>query len=82
MDVVLGHGADADPAPALASAISEARDHGQKTPVIISLIGSSGDPQGLIRQAETLSRVGAFVTVSNATAVNIAISLIQMNEVS
>ena len=82
MDVVLGHGADADPAPALALAISEAHDHGQKTPVIISLIGSSGDPQGLIRQAEILSRVGAFVTVSNATAVNIAISLIQMNEAS
>ena len=82
MDVVLGYGADADPAPALASAISEANILGQKTPVIISLIGSSGDPQGLNRQAELLSRVGAFVTVSNATAVNIAISLIQMNEAS
>ena len=82
MDVVLGYGADSDPAPALASAISQANILGQKTPVIISLIGSSGDPQGLNRQAELLSRVGAFVTVSNATAVNIAISLFQMNEAS
>ena len=81
MDVVLGHGADPDPAAALAPAISEAYSLRQ-LPVIISLIGSSGDPQGLVRQATLLSQAGAYVTVSNAAAVRAAISLVKTSEAS
>lgn len=76
LDVVLGHGADPDPATALAPAIKEAISK-RKIPVIISLIGSSGDPQGLERQAKLLIEAGAYVTVSNAAAVGTALSLVR-----
>jgi FdrA protein len=77
MDVVLGHGADPDPAVALAPAVKIATSEHSK-PVIIVLIGSSGDPQGLEKQAKLLSDAGAYVTVSNAGAIATAISLIKM----
>jgi FdrA protein len=81
LDVVLGHGADPDPASALAPAIREATSQ-RSVPVIVALIGSSGDPQGLEKQAKSLSDAGAYVTVSNATAVRTAISLIKAREAS
>lgn len=63
MDVVLGHGAEADPAARLAPAIAAAG-----VPVVIALIGTEGDPQGLRRQAEALYAAGASVFTSNAEA--------------
>lgn len=81
MDVVLGHGADPDPAAVLAPAIRDAISH-RSIPVIISLVGSSGDPQGLERQAKQLSQAGAYVTVSNAAAIRAAISLVRKIEAS
>ena len=81
MDVVLGHGADPDPAVALAPAIKVATFEHSK-PVIIVLIGSSGDPQGLEKQAKLLSDAGAYVTVSNASAIATAISLIKVSGMS
>ncbi|HUW78171.1 MAG TPA: hypothetical protein VMV52_05400 [Candidatus Nanopelagicaceae bacterium] len=81
MDVVLGHGADPNPAASLAPAIKETISaHG--IPVVIALIGATGDPQGLERQADLLSEAGAYVTVSNAAAIRKAISLIELSEAS
>jgi len=71
IDVVLGHGADPDPAHRLGPAIAAAR-----TPVVVSLTGTTGDPQGLRRQAETLCRAGATVFLSNAEAARFAVGLI------
>ncbi|MEV4563668.1 FdrA family protein [Nonomuraea sp. NPDC049419] len=70
MDVVLGHGADPDPAAALAPAIA-------RTPatVVIALIGSESDPQDLHRQAAAFREAGASVFVSNAQAARHARSL-------
>jgi len=79
MDVVLGHGADPDPARTLAPAIRDAVSQ-RKLPIVISLIGTSGDPQGLDRQANQLSQAGAYVTVSNAEAIRTAIALIESSE--
>lgn len=76
MDVVLGHAADPDPAAALAPVISEATKKRQ-LPIVVALIGSTGDPQGLVRQAQSLSASGAYVTTSNARAVRHAIELIK-----
>jgi len=76
LDVVLGHGADPDPASALAPVISEATKRRQ-LPVVVALIGSTGDPQGLARQAQSLSAAGAYVMASNAAAVRHAIDLIK-----
>ncbi|MFC4901866.1 FdrA family protein [Streptosporangium amethystogenes subsp. fukuiense] len=66
LDVVLGHGADPDPAATLAPAIAGAAARG--VTVIVALVGSEGDPQGLNAQAEALNAAGAAVFTSNAQA--------------
>ncbi|MGI5288646.1 FdrA family protein [Nonomuraea polychroma] len=71
MDVVLGHGADPDPAASLVPAIAH-------TPaaVVVTLVGTLGDPQDLHRQAAALRAAGAAVFVSNAQAARHARSLV------
>ncbi len=79
LDVVLGHGAHPDPAAELAPAIGEARraalSEGREVAVVVSIVGTLDDPQGLTRQAETLASVGADVFSSNAEAARHAVSL-------
>ncbi|MFC6086235.1 FdrA family protein [Sphaerisporangium aureirubrum] len=74
LDVVLGHGADPDPAARLAPAVREAVERGAA--VVVALVGTDVDPQGLRRQAEALHQAGASVFVSNAAAARRAKSLI------
>ena len=71
VDVVLGHGAEADPAADLATAIA-----GIERPVVVALVGTTSDPQGLTRQAEQLAAAGAEVHLSNAAATRRAVELI------
>jgi FdrA protein len=66
MDVVLGYGADADPAAELAPLIEAAVAAGAA--VVVSLCGARGDPQGRDAQAEALNQAGASVFLSNAAA--------------
>ncbi|MBM7519047.1 FdrA family protein [Nocardioides nitrophenolicus] len=75
MDVVLGHGAQADPAAELAPAIAAARAV-REVPVVVACVGTSTDPQGLTRQAEALAAAGAEVHLSNAAATRRAIALV------
>ena len=81
LDVVLGHGAHPDPAaelaPAIRAALSTASEVGRELAVVVSLCGTSADPQGLDRQAETLQAGGASVHRSNATAARHAVALVQ-----
>ncbi|GAA4189609.1 acyl-CoA synthetase FdrA [Streptosporangium oxazolinicum] len=70
LDVVLGHGADPDPAARLAPAIAEAVARG--VTAVVALVGSEGDPQGLTTQAEALNAAGATVFTSNAGAAGYA----------
>ena len=72
-DVVLGHAADPDPAAGLAPVLAMAQDRG--VPVVISLTGTAGDPQGLGAQADALRGAGATVLLSNAAAARFAASL-------
>ncbi|MCA2220272.1 FdrA family protein [Nonomuraea aurantiaca] len=74
MDVVLGHGADPDPAASLASAVAHATHHGAT--VVVALIGTEGDPQGLHRQAAAFREAGAAVFTSNAQAARHARNLL------
>ncbi|GAA4069933.1 FdrA family protein [Nonomuraea soli] len=67
MDVVLGHGADPDPAATLAPAIAAAPAR-----VVVCLVGTEGDPQGLGDQVSALTRAGAWVFTSNADAARFA----------
>jgi FdrA protein len=76
VDVVLGHGAAADPAgdiaPALEAAQANARAKGRRLAVVASVVGTSADPQGLGRQVARLESAGAWVLASNAQAARAA----------
>ncbi|GIH99723.1 FdrA family protein [Planobispora takensis] len=73
LDVVLGHGADPDPSARLAPAITAAVSRG--VPVVVALVGTEGDPQGLAAQGRALSAAGARVFASNAQAARYAARL-------
>ena len=77
LDLVLGYGSHPDPAGELADAIGSARAtaaaDGRELPVVVSLTGVEGDPQGLTACAEALAAAGASVFVSNAAATRHAI---------
>jgi FdrA protein len=79
MDVVLGHGAESDPAAGLAPAVREAKEAartaGRDLPVVIACVGTESDPQQLSRQASALADAGAEVFLSNAQATRRAIEL-------
>lgn len=72
LDVVLGHGAEADPAATLAPALE-----GVTKPVVVAVVGTHADPQGLDRTVEALAAAGAEVHLSNARAVRRAVELVQ-----
>ena len=80
LDVVLGLGAAADPASELADAVADATAAG--IPVVVSVIGSQDDPQGLASQIATLHDAGAWVFLSNADAAHAALDLLSTPEVS
>jgi FdrA protein len=71
MDVVLGHGAEEDPAASLAPAIE-----GIRPPVVITVVGTAHDPQGLDRQVAALAAAGAEVHLSNAGATRRALEIL------
>jgi FdrA protein len=71
MDVVLGHGAEEDPAASLAPAIRDVRP-----PVIVTVVGTAHDPQGLERQVDALAAAGAEVHLSNAMATRRALEIL------
>ncbi|MEX5719376.1 FdrA family protein [Geodermatophilus maliterrae] len=71
LDVVLGYGADPDPAASLAPALAAAG-----LPVVVALVGTDADPQGWSRQADALAAAGAAVFASNAAATRHALDLL------
>lgn len=81
LDVVLGHGAHPDPAAELAPSIVRARNlagaRGRDLAVVVALIGTTGDPQGLEEQARALRDAGASVHLSNAAAAREAVALVR-----
>jgi FdrA protein len=76
LDVVLGYGAHPDPAAELAPAISAATQGRPSLAVVVSVIGTQADPQGLTAQATALAEAGARVFASNAQATRYACDLI------
>jgi FdrA protein len=69
VDVVLGFGSHPDPAGVLLQNNLSAK------PVIASVTGTDGDPQGYSRQAAKLREAGVVVAPSNALAAQLAASL-------
>ncbi|SEC69178.1 FdrA protein [Nocardioides exalbidus] len=76
LDLVLGHGAEPDPASLLAPAIAAARAE-RRVPVVVSLVGTELDPQRLAAQRDALVAAGAEVHLSNAAATRRALQLIE-----
>jgi FdrA protein len=80
LDLVLGHGAHPDPGPELAEAIRRARgaarSGGRDLPVVVSLTGTRGDPQGVGETAAALVAAGGSVHLSNAEATRTALALL------
>jgi FdrA protein len=74
MDVVLGHGAEPDPAERLSPAVAAVSDD---VPVVLSVVGTASDPQGLDRQIRALADAGAEVHLSNARAARRAVALVE-----
>jgi FdrA protein len=74
LDVILGDLAHPDPAGALLPEIEELWARG--VPVVIALIGTRADPQGLEGQRAKLERAGALVYASNASAARLAAALV------
>ncbi|MGZ6615265.1 MAG: FdrA family protein, partial [Solirubrobacteraceae bacterium] len=74
LDVVLGHGSDPSPATALVPVVQNATRH--DVAVVVSLIGTRGDPQGLDATAKQLQSAGADVFLSNAVAARVATGLV------
>jgi FdrA protein len=70
LDVVLGHGAEPDPGALLAPAVTEI-----DKPVVVAVVGTAADPQGLDRQVRVLAEAGAEVHLSNARATRRAVEL-------
>jgi succinyl-CoA synthetase alpha subunit len=72
LDVVLGHGAEPEPArrlaPAIADAIAVAGAGGRTQSVVATLCGTAADPQNRADQAAALVQAGADVFLSNARA--------------
>ncbi len=73
LDVVLGYGSHRAPAGVLAPQVRVATENG--VAVVVSLIGTSGDPQGLDSTALELQAAGASVYLSNAAAARAAAEL-------
>jgi FdrA protein len=71
LDVVLGYGASADPAGHLVRALPPSA--ARKTPLFVSIVGTSGDPQGLAAQKATLAAAGIEAYGSNAAATRAAL---------
>ncbi len=71
LDVVLGHGAEADPAALLAPALESVPQ-----PVVVTVVGTAADPQDRARQVQALTAAGAEVHLSNALATRRAVELL------
>jgi hypothetical protein len=86
LDVVLGYGANPDPATAMLPTISEAREiaerDGRQIAFVGFICGTERDPQGLARQTTALQESGVILTKSNAQAARTAAAIVSAHDQS
>jgi FdrA protein len=84
LDVVLGHGSHPDPASAMASTIAEARGiaaaAGRDLPIVATVVGTQGDPQGLTGQLEALRGHGVHAETTHGAALRTVAQLLNLAE--
>lgn len=80
LDLVLGHGAHADPAAGLAKSVAAAKrafaERGGFLSVVSSITGTNNDPQGYSRQRTALEEAGVRVTNDNEGAARLALAVL------
>jgi FdrA protein len=80
LDVVLGYGANADPAGELAPAVRAARAlaarDGRELLVLGFVCGTEEDPQGLASQAEALRAAGMVLAPGSTAAARLAARIV------
>jgi len=76
LDVVLGHGAHADPVGELLLCLPENLNSRNDKVVVASITGTDADPQGFAQQRARLQAVGVIVAPSNADAARLATQLV------
>ena len=80
MDVVLGYGAEKDPATELAEGIKNVKEQkaavGEEVRFVFNLLGTEHDPQNLEKQAEVLREAGAYVYEGNTKAIEAVLALV------
>ena len=74
LDVVLGHGAHADPAGQLAPVCADVMADGGPQ-VVAYVLGTERDPQGYSAQRKVLEDAGCLVPETNAAAARVAAAL-------
>ena len=79
-DVVLGYGANINPASEIADTIAALRGNrkaGKHDVVFVSSIcGTEGDPQNLTEQKATLQKAGVLLAPSNAAAARLTVAIV------
>ena len=84
LDVVLGHGAHADPAseiaPVISEALARAAEAGRGLAVVGFVCGTRADPQNMEQQEAKLRGAGMTLTPSNAQAVRLAAGIAARRE--
>ncbi|SDK23601.1 transcriptional regulator [Streptomyces indicus] len=75
LDVVLGHGAGADPAAALAEELERVPAR-QRPPVVAFVVGTGADPQGRAAQEDRLRAAGALLAPTSTDAIAYAAALL------
>ncbi|MFZ3554463.1 transcriptional regulator [Streptomyces sp. BH055] len=78
LDVVLGHGAGADPAGALAAELERAGER-ERPPVVAFVVGTDGDPQDADAVRANLEKAGALLAPTSTDAAEWAVSLVTGN---
>ena len=80
LDVVLGYGAHLDPAEELGPAINQAhqiaKQQNNELIVLLSITGTTADPQDINRQRSVFEESGAIVRASNASASYLAAAIV------
>ncbi len=76
LDIILGYGANMDPASEISDAVNRARAINKSVVFISSIIGTESDPQNINNQVKTLLEAGVFVTPTSARAANMALKVV------
>ena len=75
LDIVLGHGANENPAEAIKPAIEQANKINKNLTFVAHICGTNSDPQSLRKQQEILKTLGVILVATSKQAIEVAAKL-------